>query len=214
MINDEHVWWEWWRVEFHNNGDEPTQFWCSDGGEDVDVGLLGCDTARSCRWLIAFRRNLTFLPWKTSHVQITITGGRHQFRLGAGVARSVCVWQRTGRPRDRGSIPYRGERIFPLVSSLWALGPTQPLVHWVPGVLSPGVKRGQGVTPTTHPHLLPRSWMSRSCTSSPSSASMACSGTALLYFFTSSDYYLQKLSMNKIICNDLSDTTKINFQWL
>jgi len=48
-----------------------------------------------------------------------------------------------------------------------ALGPTQPPVQWVPGVLSPGVKRGRGVTLTTHPHLVPRSWMSRSYTSSP-----------------------------------------------
>jgi hypothetical protein len=38
-----------------------------------------------------------------------------------------------------------------------ALGPTQPPVQWVPGVLSPGVKRGWGVTLTTHPHLVPRS---------------------------------------------------------
>jgi hypothetical protein len=30
-------------------------------------------------------------------------------------------------------------------------------VQWVPGVLSPGVKRGRGVTLTTHPHLEPRS---------------------------------------------------------
>jgi hypothetical protein len=30
-----------------------------------------------------------------------------------------------------------------------------------------GVKRGRGVTLTTHPHLVPRSWMSRSYTSSP-----------------------------------------------
>jgi hypothetical protein len=43
----------------------------------------------------------------------------------------------------------------------------------------PGAKRGRGVTLTTHPHLLPRSRMSRSYTSSPSSATMACSGTAL-----------------------------------
>jgi hypothetical protein len=35
------------------------------------------------------------------------------------------------------------------------------------GVLSPGVKRGRGVTLTTHPYLVPRSWMSRSYTSSP-----------------------------------------------
>jgi hypothetical protein len=28
---------------------------------------------------------------------------------------------------------------------------------WVPGVLSPGVKRGRGVMLTTHPYLVPRS---------------------------------------------------------
>jgi hypothetical protein len=53
-------------------------------------------------------------------------------------------------------------------------------VQWVQGVLSPGVKRGRSVTLTTHPHLVPRSRMSRSYTSSPPSACMACSGTALL----------------------------------
>jgi hypothetical protein len=30
----------------------------------------------------------------------------------------------------------------------------------------PGVKRGRGVILTTHPHLVPRSWMNRSYTSS------------------------------------------------
>jgi hypothetical protein len=39
-------------------------------------------------------------------------------------------------------------------------------VQWVPGVLSPGVKRGRGVMLTTHPHLVPRLRMSRSYTSS------------------------------------------------
>jgi hypothetical protein len=63
-----------------------------------------------------------------------------------------------------------------------ALGPTQPPIEWVLGVLSPGVKHSQGVTLTTHPHLVPRLRMSRSYTSSPPCASMACSGTALLYF--------------------------------
>jgi hypothetical protein len=48
-----------------------------------------------------------------------------------------------------------------------ALGPTQHPIQWVPGVLSPGVKRGRGVTLTTHPHLVPRLRMSRSYTSSP-----------------------------------------------
>jgi hypothetical protein len=40
----------------------------------------------------------------------------------------------------------------------------------------------RGVMLTTHPHLLPRSRMSRSYTSLPPSATMACSGTALLRF--------------------------------
>jgi hypothetical protein len=46
----------------------------------------------------------------------------------------------------------------------------------------PVAKRGRGVTLTTHPHVVPRLRMSRSYTSSPPSATMACSGTALLCF--------------------------------
>jgi hypothetical protein len=37
-----------------------------------------------------------------------------------------------------------------------ALGPTQPPVQWVPEVLSPGVKCGQGMMLTTLPLLVPR----------------------------------------------------------
>jgi hypothetical protein len=44
---------------------------------------------------------------------------------------------------------------------------TQPPVQWVPGVLSPRLKRGRGVMLTTHPYLVPRSSMSRSYTTSP-----------------------------------------------
>jgi hypothetical protein len=50
------------------------------------------------------------------------------------------------------------------------------------GVVSPGVKRCRGLTLTTHPYLVPRSRMSRGYTSSPASAYMPCSGTALHYF--------------------------------
>jgi hypothetical protein len=48
--------------------------------------------------------------------------------------------------------PAEAKGFFPLASvSRPALGHTQPLVQWVPGVLSPGLKRGRGVTLTTHP---------------------------------------------------------------
>jgi hypothetical protein len=64
--------------------------------------------------------------------------------------------------------PRQGQRIFLLASaSRPALRPTQPPIQWVSGVLSPGVKCGQGVTLTTHPHLVPRLSKSRSYTSSP-----------------------------------------------
>jgi hypothetical protein len=49
-----------------------------------------------------------------------------------------------------------------------APGPTQPAVQWVLGVLFPGLKRGRWVTLTTHSHLVPKSRMRRSCTSSSS----------------------------------------------
>jgi hypothetical protein len=59
---------------------------------------------------------------------------------------------------DDRAIEVRQEQIFLLaLASRPALGPTQPPIQWVPGVLSPGVKRGLGVTLTTHPHLVPSS---------------------------------------------------------
>jgi hypothetical protein len=57
---------------------------------------------------------------------------------------------------------------IPLTSvSRPALGPTQPPVQWVPGVLSPGVKHRPGRDVDHSPHLVPKSRMSRSCISSP-----------------------------------------------
>jgi hypothetical protein len=81
---------------------------------------------------------------------------------------------------DRGSIPDR-DKIFLLASYVQTGSAAHP-VQWVPVVLSPGVKRGRGVTLTTHPHLVPRLRMSRSYTSTPPCATMACSRTALLFY--------------------------------
>jgi hypothetical protein len=47
----------------------------------------------------------------------------------------------------------------------------------------PGVKRGRGVTLTTHPHLVARSWMSRSYTSRPC-ACVVCCFVMWIYQFT------------------------------
>jgi hypothetical protein len=48
--------------------------------------------------------------------------------------------------------PAEAKGFFPLTSvSRPALRPTQPPVQWIPGVLSPELKRGQAVTLTTHP---------------------------------------------------------------
>jgi hypothetical protein len=86
------------------------------------------------------------------------------------------------RPGDRLSClwflwsPYAGG----LLNYLDTRGSTQPPIQLVPGALSPGVKRGWGVTPTTQPRLVPRSRMTRSCSPLPTSAFMACSGTILL----------------------------------
>jgi hypothetical protein len=65
------------------------------------------------------------------------------------------------------------------------------------GSSPPGIKRGRGVTLTTHPHLVPRSRMSRSCTPLPSSAFLACSGTALAFMASDMNSILLKLIKNQ-----------------
>jgi hypothetical protein len=86
---------------------------------------------------------------------------------------------------DRGSMPDRGKGFFLAPASRPVLGPTQPPIQWVPGVLSPGVKRGRGVMLTIHPHLVPRLRMSRSYTSSPSHVPPWHVAGQLYFYFTS-----------------------------
>jgi hypothetical protein len=72
------------------------------------------------------------------------------------------------RAGQSGFDPRQGQRTFLLApASRPTLGPTQPPIQWVPGVLPPGVKRGRGVTLTTHPHLVPRLRTSRTNLLSP-----------------------------------------------
>jgi hypothetical protein len=54
-------------------------------------------------------------------------------------------------------------------------------------VLSPGVKRGRGVTLASHSHLVPRSRIGKTCTSSPPHAP-PWRVVGLLYFLLSSPY--------------------------
>jgi hypothetical protein len=76
---------------------------------------------------------------------------------GAGVAQSVVSDYGLGYHAMEVRPPAEAKD-FPLTSvSRPALGPTQPPVQQVLGVVSPGVKRGLGVTLTIHPHLEPRS---------------------------------------------------------
>jgi hypothetical protein len=86
------------------------------------------------------------------------------------------------------------QRIFPLTSAFRpGLGSTQPLVWWVTGFLSPGVKRGRSVMLTTHPLPMPRLRKSRSCTSSPAKRHLWCSGTSPFVLITC-------VSCNLLLC--------------
>jgi hypothetical protein len=92
----------------------------------------------------------------------TVHGNREP---GSSVSTCLATGWTTGRSRFD---PRQRQRIFPLTSvSRPTLGPTQPPVQWVPWALSPGLKRGRGVTLTTHPYLVPRSGSRRYTSSLP-----------------------------------------------
>jgi hypothetical protein len=124
-----------------------------------------CDSVQSVRWREA--PVCSTLRWRQScHLKIHVSL----------YPKMEIAKRKLSRHEDTTRI------FFPLASvSRLALGATQPPIQWVPCVLSPEVKQSWGMMLTTHPHLVPRSKMSRSCTSSLSSTSVACHGTALLY---------------------------------
>jgi hypothetical protein len=57
----------------------------------------------------------------------------------------------------RGSIPAEIRDFFYPIVSTPIMGPTHPLIHWVPGDLSPGAEQSdRGLKMTIHFHLLLR----------------------------------------------------------
>jgi hypothetical protein len=101
--------------------------------------------------------NISSVFFNVGNVQATV--------IASAVAQAVLCLITGGRS---GFDPRQGQRIFLLaLASRPALGPTQPPIQQVPGILSPGVKRGRGVLLTTNPHIVPRSRISISYTSSP-----------------------------------------------
>jgi hypothetical protein len=70
-------------------------------------------------------------------------------------------------PGDRGSIPGGGKGFFSSLCVQTGSGAHPASCTMGTGVLSPGVKARPGRDADHSPHLVPRSWMSRSYTSSP-----------------------------------------------
>jgi hypothetical protein len=90
--------------------------------------------------------------------------GYHQYYRSRGSSVSIVSDYRLD---DRGSISDRGRVFFfypPSPGRIW--GPSRLLSNGYRGPFPRWIKRGRGVMLTTHPHLVPRSRMSRSYTSS------------------------------------------------
>jgi hypothetical protein len=84
---------------------------------------------------------------------------------------------------DRGSIPAEADFSSSLCIQIGSEAHPASCPMGTGGAF-PGVKRGRVVTLTTHPHLVPRSIMNRTFTSSPPWRLHGGSGTALLLLFT------------------------------
>jgi hypothetical protein len=89
---------------------------------------------------------------------------------------------------DWSSIPGRDKGFFSSLCVQTGSGAHHAPIRWVPGVLSPGVKRHGGVTLATHPHLVPKSGMIRNNTSSPPYRLHGGNWTTLLTFHAYCNY--------------------------
>jgi hypothetical protein len=148
-------------VEFHS----PVCAWCTGVGETIRTHRVDC-ILRICWYvLLLLLRCLKILvgKWLThcySLWYLSIFSVRSRGSSVSIVSDYI--------PGDRGFDPRQGQMIFPVacVQTGSDAHPASCTVDtWGPFL---GAKRSRGVTLTIHPHLVPRSRMSRSYTSSPS----------------------------------------------
>jgi hypothetical protein len=65
------------------------------------------------------------------------------------------AWRLGNELDDRGSIPGRGcDTVLLATASTSALGPTQPPIQWIPGVLSLRIKRPGREADHSPPHIV------------------------------------------------------------
>jgi hypothetical protein len=131
-----------------------------------------------------------------------------------GYLSQQSVWLQTGWP---GFIPRQRQRISLLASaSRPAVGPTQPPIQWLLGVLSLRVKRSWGMMLTTHSHLMQRSRTSRSYTS-PLPTHLDGMYQRQLYFTNWSTHIVQMYSLLFCIphssCRYKSIVSDVNIQF-
>jgi hypothetical protein len=116
--------------------------------------------------------------------------------LGAGAARSVAIVSdyilddRVQSPAEAKDFPssLRVQTSSEDHPASYPMGTRGPF---------PGVKRGQSVTLTTHRHLVSRSRMSRSYSSSPLGAYMAVAGLLYFYIWNPSERFTTELTWIK-----------------
>jgi hypothetical protein len=64
------------------------EIWGSHSSEDVNCGLLGCDTVQSCRWLPTFRRNTLLLVITNVSEEHTASIFRNTFKTNTVI---ICT---------------------------------------------------------------------------------------------------------------------------
>jgi hypothetical protein len=113
---------------------------------------------------------------------------------------SFSEWLQAGRPRGRSSNHGRVTNFLFSTSSRRAMGPTQPLIQWVTGALSPGLKRSRREADHSAPTSaeVMKTWI---YTSTPSYAFMAY---CLISYAHGQLYLLQDLPLLNPICSSLS----------